>query len=216
MKNKQPTPRDIARKTLENKVFQGILSGGQILNEQALYGQLAVNGAKDTYNNSITRPEAQEIRERLQKEKSKEADNLGTYARPSISDYDVEKDVIIQIEENKSKLPLKDLEKIVKNIAGNSGYDFELPKELSNYVPLELQRKMQEAAIKAAEKGKKISPEDMNAVLNEEEKYALKAYNFLSETYNRGVALSTTNYFADLNELGKEIMEKYKPKESEE
>lgn len=216
MASKKPTPRDIARKTLEDTVLQGVLSVNHIQEDPYLYGQLAFNGAKNSYNEAMNSEKIREIKSALYKEKMKKGRELGVHGLPRIDDYDVSTAVIQQLEENKLKLSLKDLEEIVKNIAGNSGYNFELPKELGDYVPLELQEKMQKAAIESAEKGKKISLEDMNAVLNEEEKYALKAYKFLSEAYNRKVSLSTANYFADLNELGKEIMEKYPPKDKKE
>jgi len=213
-KNKQPTPRDIARKTLENKVLQGVLSGNQILENQSLYGQLAVNGAKNTYNETMNSREVKEIKDDLYKKAKERGDGLGVYGEPSIGNYEVSSEIIEQLEENKSRLPLKDLGEIVKSIAGNYNYDFEVPKELGDYVPLELQIKMQRARIlvESAQKGKKIKPED---ALDEKEKDALQVYELLSQAYNRGVSLSTCNYFADVNGLGKKIMEKYKPKESE-
>lgn len=221
MTNEKPTQREIemdrikhARKTLENIALQGVLSSNQIMKKQALYGQLAVNGTENTYNETMNSEEVKKVRDNLYKEKKEKGDALSVYGEPSISNYDVSAEIIQQLEENKPRLPLKDLGEIVKSIAGNYNYDFEVPKELSDYVPLELQRKMQEAAIKAAEKGKKISPEDMNAVLNEKENDALEVYQFLSQAYNRGVSLRTCNYFADLNELGAAIKEKYEPKES--
>ena len=54
MENKrQPTQRDIAISTLENKVLQDVLSNNQILENQSLYGTLAVNGAKNTYREAM-------------------------------------------------------------------------------------------------------------------------------------------------------------------
>ena len=220
MENEQPTQKEIeeerikvARKTLESKVLQGVLGSNQILKNQALYGQLAVNGTENTYNETMNSEELKKIKDDLYKEKKEKGDNLGVYGEPSITNYDVSAEIIHQLEENKLRLPLKDLEEIVKSIAGNYNYDFEVPKELSDYVPLELQEKMQKATIESLEKGEKINPED---ALNEKEKDAFNVYKLLSQAYNRGVSLSTGNYFADLNELGKKITEKYKPKESKE
>ncbi len=217
-KNKQPTQREIerdrikvARKTLEDTALQGVLSGNQILKNQSLYGQLAVNGAEKDYNETMNSEEARKFRDELYKKAKEEGDRLGVYGEPSINNYDVSKAIIRQLEENKLRLPLGDLEDIVKNLGQGSGYNFEFPKELSKYVPVKLQEKMQIAAIKAAEKGKKINPED---ALNEEEKYALDVYDFLSKSYDRGVALGTCNYFADLNKLGEMIKKKYELKES--
>jgi len=203
--------REVARKTLENKVLQGVLGSNQIRKKPFLYGQLAVNGAEDTYNEVMNSEEVKEIRNDLYKKVKEKGDGLGVYGEPSISHYDVSVEILQQIEENKLRLPLKDLGEIVKSIAGNYNYDFEVPKELSDYVPSELDKKIQGAIIKSAQEGKKIKPED---VLNEKEKDALEVYQFLSQAYNRGVSLRTCNYFADLNELGKKIMEKYKSKES--
>ena len=201
----------VARKTLENKVLQGVLGSNQIRKKPFLYGQLAVNGAENTYNETMNTEEVKKIRDDLYKKTKERGDMLGVYGEPSISNYDVSVEILQQLEENKSRLPLKDLGELVKSIAGNYNYDFEVPKELGDYVPLELQEKMQKAAIKSLEEGKKIKPED---ALNEKEKDAFKVYELLSQAYNRGVSLRTCNYFADLNELGKKITEKYKPKES--
>ena len=212
-KNKKPTAREIARKTLENKVLQGVLGSNQIKTNPFLYGQLAVDGAENTYNEIMNSEKVKEIKDGLYKQNKKRGDMLGVYGEPSISNYDVSVEILQQLEENKSRLPLKDLGELVKSIAGNYNYDFEVPKELGDYVPLELQEKMQIAAIKSAQEGKKIKPE---GVLNEKEKDALKVYELLSQAYNRGVSFGTCNYFADVNELGKKIMEKYKPKESKE
>ena len=217
MENKQLTKKEIeeerkkvARKTLENKVLQGVLGGNQIMKKPFLYGKLASDGAENTYNETMNTEEMKKIKDDLYKEKKEKGDMLGVFGEPSITNYDVSAEIIQQLEENKLRLPLKDLEEIVKSIAGNYNYDFEVPKELSDYVPLELQEKIQKAAIESAQEGKKINPED---ALNEKEKDALQVYQLLSQAYNRAVSLSTCNYFADLNELGKSIMEKYKPKE---
>jgi hypothetical protein len=213
MENERPTAREIARKTLRDTALQGVLGSNQILEKQSLYGTLAVNGAKNTYNEAMNSEEARKFKDALYKQKQEKGKKLGVYGVPSINDYDVSTAIISQIEENKLRLPLRGLEDIVKNLGKDSGYNFELPKKLSNYVPAKLQEKMQIAAIKAAEKGKRINPED---VLNEEEKYALDVYEFLSEAYNRGVALKACNYFNDLNKLGEKIKENYEPKESKE
>jgi hypothetical protein len=201
----------VARKTLEDKVLQSVLGSNQILKNQALYGQLAAGGAEKTYDEIMNSKKIKEIRDNLYKEKKERGDALGVYGEPSINNYDVAAEIIEQLGQSKLRLPLKDLGEVVKSIAKNYNYDFEVPKELGDYVPSELQEKIQRAAIKAAQEGKKIKPED---ALNAKEKDAFNVYQLLSQAYNRGVSLKTCNYFADLNELGKEIMEKYKPKES--
>lgn len=204
----------IARKTLESKVLQGILGSNQIKTNQSLYGQLAVDGAENTYNETMNSEEVKKVRDDLYNKNKERGDELSVYGEPSMpNNYDVSVEILQQLEENKLRLPLKDLGELVKSLAGNYNYDFEVPKELGDYVPLELQKKMQIAAIESVQKGKKIKPED---ALDEKEKDALQVYELLSQAYNRGVSLGTCDYFVDVNELGKKIMEKYKPKESKE
>ena len=210
---KQPTARDIARKTLENKVFQGVLGSNQILENQALYGQLAVSGSKNNYGEYMNSEGVQKIRKELYNQKKEEGDSLGVHGFPSVNDYDVSSAIIKQIEENKSRLSLKDLGEVVKNMAGDYKYDFEVPKDLMDYIPSELQEKINIAAYKAMKDGKKINPQD---ALNEKEKDAMNVYQLLSKSYNRGASLSNCDYFADLNEMGKMIIEKYASKKEEE
>jgi len=159
---------------------------------------------------------AQKIKQSLYERAKEKGDRFGAYGRPSITDYDISVEILGQIEENKSRLPLKELGEIVKSIAGNYNYDFNVPKELSDYVPLELQEKIQKAAIKATEEGKEIDTREINKILSEKENDALQVYQLLSQAYNRAVSLGTCNYFADMNELGNQITEKYKPKEDKE
>jgi len=203
MENKQPTARDIAIKTLEDIALQGVLGVNEILENQSEYGTSAVNGAKNTYNEAMNSKEAREVKDILYKEKLEKGKEKGVYGVPSINDYDVSMFIREQIDENKFKLSLGDLEAIVKKLGEDFGYNFKLPTELRNYIPKKLHEKMQIAAIKAGKK--EINPGD---VLNEKEMKALGFYDFLSKAYNHGVALKTCNYFGDLNALGEKMMEK--------
>ena len=205
----------ISRKTLEDIAFQNIVGAGEIMNNQALYGQLAVPGAKDAYNEGINSDSAAEIRKKLQKAANDEAEKLGTYARPSINDYNVERDVILQVEENKPKLSLGDLGSIVSGIAGGFGYDFKVPDNLKDYVPSEIQKKVQEKAHEKAEREnlKELDIQEFaKEVLTEEEQDAMSVYSgILSPSYTRGTALKAAkaNYFGEFNKIGKHIVEKY-------
>ncbi|HUW43633.1 MAG TPA: hypothetical protein VMV95_01570 [Bacillota bacterium] len=203
----------VAKATLENIALQGVLGSNQIIKNQALYGQLAVSGAENGYSGYMNTPEVQETRKGLQDQKKSEFDKYCVAGFPSINDGDVSLAIIKQLEGRKTVLPLRDLGEIVKSIAGNHNYDFEVPKELGDYVQSELQMKMQEAQLKAVREGTQIDP---TSVLSEKEKDALQVYGLLSEAYNRGVSLSTCDYFSDFNQLGQMIAEKYKPKEKKE
>ncbi len=211
MENGKLTPRERekkriknARKTLENVALQSVLSANQILENQSLYGDLAVNGAKKLYNETMNSKEARGVRDNLREKAQEKGDQLNVYGRPSIGDYEVSTEVLQQLKENKLRLPLKDLGDLVKSFAGNYKYDFEVPKELENYVPLELEIKRQMG---------EINPED---ALTEKETHALTVYNFLNEVYNRVVSLRTCDYLSDLNELGRKIIKMYGEKENKE
>ena len=202
--------REHARLTLENKVFQNVLGSNNTRSNPFLYGQLGIQGAESSYLEAMNSKEANEVRTRLYSTKKEQGDRLGVYGEPSVNNYDVSMDIIQQIESNKHILSLGELEGIVKGIAGDLGYDFNVPNELKDYVPKNLIEKIQIASLKA---GKVVDPKE---VLSEQEFDALSVYQgILSQAYNRGVSLRTANYFGDLNGLGKQISEKYKPKENE-
>jgi len=219
----QPTPEQIAearkksidnaRKTLENKLFQEVIGAATIMGNQAAYGQIAVQNAKPQYDESIASEGAQEIKKKLQEEANKEADQLGTYARPSISDYGVEREIKTQIEENKGRVSIGDLSKIVKGIAGDIGYKYKVPEALSEYIPAKINEKLRKSAI---EKGVgEITKELIEESLSEEERDALNAHTILSQEYDMAVAakIASSNYFADSEKYWSQINDKYKPKE---
>ncbi|MEK6818959.1 MAG: hypothetical protein AABY10_03415 [Nanoarchaeota archaeon] len=207
--------REHARKTLENKAFQGVVGSNNVRSNPLMYGELGIGSAQSTYEDVMNSSEANQVRTNLYKTKKAQGDNFGVYGEPSVNNYDVSMEIIQQIETNKSILSLRDLEEIVKNIGENMGYEFQVPDALKDYIPRELQEKIQMASIKLAREGKKIKAEDLiDSVLDEKERDALAVYNgILSKAYDRGVSLKTANYFADINQLGKQISEKYRPKE---
>ena len=217
-KEKELTPEQIrekqkehARKTLESKVFQGVVGSNHVRSNPFLYGQLGVQGAESTYEGAMNSQEFNEIRTDLYKTKKAQEDKLGVYGEPSVNNYDVNMNIINQVEENKAVLSLGELEGIVKEIGKDMKYNFEMPKELANYVPRELDEKIQ---LKSIKEGRRVKPEE---ALNEQELEAMAVYQqILSPAYTRAVSLRTANYFADINQLGRQISEKYKPIEREE
>ena len=197
------TPRDIARRTLENKVFQGILGSNNVRSNPFLYGQLGAQGGETSYANAMSSPDAQKARSELYQKSKAKGDQLGVYGEPSIGNYEVSTDIIQQLEEEKQRLSLADLGEIVKGVA--SGFKFDVPEALKDYIPLELYQK-------AASSGK----EDIREALSEEEIDALATYErVLSPAYNRGAALraAQSGYFADITPIANQISEKYAPKE---
>src|SRR3989338_2638535 len=201
--------REFARKTLENRVFQDIVGSGQVMAHQAEYGSRAVTAAKPAYDGAILSDEAREVRDRLYKEKREEGEKRGIYARPSIDDDAVEKDIIDQVDENKLLLPLKDLAEIVRGIDSDLKA---IPKELEAYVPAELARKI---AVAHAKNPEGREEEIFRAALNEEEQIAFGLYQRLSGAYDavNAYRISGQGALAGVNGFIYQISEKYKKPE---
>lgn len=218
-KEKPLTPKQVARKTLESKLFQNIVGSNKVRTNQFLYGQLGVNGAESTYDGSMTSDEVTKIRNEIYQGRKKEGEGLDVYGEPSYpTNYDVSVKISREVENSKRLFSLGELEKIIKSLttglekAGfETEFDFAVPDELKKYVPQELYEKMV-----MAEMAKKTGKEAKS--LSEKEKDAIQIYQeILSKAYDRGIALKTTlpGYFADINALGKQFSEKYKKPEKE-
>ena len=196
--------------TLENAVFQNLMGSTDILENQSLYGSLAVESAKSNYDGAMTSDEAGKARNKSYRGKKEEAKRLGIHATPSISDYDVEKEMRQQFTESRLRLPLGNLEAIVKKVAPN--FKAGLPEELKSYVPGELHTKI---AITQARNPQASEEEILQSALNPVEKDALAYSEILNRAYTRGAAsrIVTSGYFTELNEAAKQISEKYKKPE---
>lgn len=207
-KEKPLTPREVAKKTLESKLFQEIVGSNKVKTNPFLYGQLGVGGADSTYNISMNSDEVTGIRNKIFQERKEEGEGLDVYGEPSYpNNYDVSVKMSREVENSKRLLSLKELEGIVKSVA--EGFEFSVPNELKDYVPQELYEKYAKAEI-AKQTGKKAGE------LSEKERDALAIYQeILSKAYDRGIALkaASSGYFADLNAFGKQFAEKYKKPE---
>ena len=201
--------RAFARSTLENRVFQDIVGTGQIMANQAKYGSRAVEVAKPAYDGAILSDEAKKIRDSLYKQRREEGEKRGIYARPSIDDYAVEKDIKDQVDENKLVLPLKDLAEIVRGIDSSLKA---IPKELEAYVPAELARKI---AIAQAKNPEAKQEEIFRVALNEEEQYAFGLYKRLSTAYDtvNAYRIAGQGALAEVNGFIDQVSEKYKKPE---
>ena len=202
-KDKKPTLEEIAKRDLQDEFYQGIV-GSNLGQDVSQYGELGKQGAEAAYETLMDGDKVRKIigddyQARLQKGK-----RLGIVGQPNrLTPYDVSSKIAEMLQNDRAILPLGDLEEIVKSIA--TGLEFSVPEKLRKYIPQKLYLKAGEA---------KASGEDGNG-LSEKEVDALNSYQILSQAYDRGVALraSQSGYFADLNQLGKQISEKYKPKE---
>lgn len=188
------------KKTLEDKFIQNVVGSNNAKNNPFLYGQLGVNGANSTYENSMFSENATKIRKEMYDKKKNEGEQLGVYGDPSFpSNYDVSLKIAQQVHEVMALGKIGDLEDHVKSIA--KGFDFTVPDKLKNFSVNELIMKLQ--------KGENLS---------NDEKMALQTQKLLSEAYTRAAALNSiqSNYYSDLNSIGKEITDAYKPKEKKE
>jgi len=207
---KQLTPLEISRKSLESILLQGIAGGNIVRSNPLDYGQLGLRGGEATYESAMNSNEVKKIREDAYKKSKAEGDALGVFGEPAYpTNYDVSVRVMRELEEYKAVIPLKELGDIVKGIA--PGFDFTVPAELENYVPGELFPKL--ARAQAAKESRKKADE-----LTEAEKDAFNVYQLLSHAYNRGLGLraAQSGYFADLNQAAEKITEKYKKPEKKE
>ena len=171
------TQRKLARMTLENRVFQNLVGSGEVMAHQAEYGSRAVESADPLYNTAINSDEAKKIKDTIYERKRESGKRKGIYARPSVSDYDIEEAMREQVSASMILLPLKDLSEILRGI--DSGVKA-IPKELEAYVPAELNRKIAEAQARNPER----EIEDIaKSALNEQEQKAYALYNGLSQAY---------------------------------
>ncbi|GIU68186.1 MAG: hypothetical protein KatS3mg001_036 [Candidatus Pacearchaeota archaeon] len=189
--------RENAISNLEYELYQGVFGSNQVRNNPLLYGQLGLFGAEQKYTELMFSEEIERKRKEEYLSRLKEGKAFGVFGEPSYpTNYEISLKIAKILEESKMVVSLADLERIVRGLS--NGFEFSVPTELASYTAESILSK----------------PEENRT---EQEKDALNAFNILREAYNRAVSLkvASSGYFADLNEAGKEILEKYKPKEGE-
>jgi len=192
------------KKTLESKLIQGSVGSNLVLSNQSLYGSLGVESARYTYDNLMSSPEVQKMRDETHKEKTEEYRRNGVFESPAYpSNGDISNKLMTQANEVMSIAKLSELEKALEDVGIK--LDNKVPEKLKNYSKLELIKKAYEPESERVNLNK----------LNDEEKQAFELYQVLSESYQRACALkaSQANYFADLNARFKKVSDLYKPKE---
>ncbi|MEK6820757.1 MAG: hypothetical protein AABX71_03535 [Nanoarchaeota archaeon] len=207
---RQKSPVEIARQNLESTLLQGIAGGNIVLKNQSEYGTLGVSGGEATYKASMNSDEVKKMREKAHQDAQEEYDRLGVYGQPAyLDDGQISAKVMRQLEEYRKVIPLKELGDIVKGVA--PGFEFSVPAELENYVPIELFPKIARAQL-AKEAGEKAEE------LTEVEQDAFNVYQLLSQAYKRGLGLraAQSGSFADLNQVANQISEKYRKPEKKE
>ncbi len=208
--NQEPTPEEtrqsIVKKTLEYKLLQGAVGGNEVKANPYLYGQLGLQGGEETYTQTMSGEEADNERKGIYAERLEEKKQLGiSEEAPYPTNYDIIAKLKKQLREVQVRAKLSELEEHAKAVGAQ--LDFEVPEELKGYIQSELIQKA------ITEDGKiDISK------LDDKEKDALGMYQVVTDSYERALGLKAaqTNYFADLNKIGKQIVDKYKPRESTE
>jgi len=202
----EETRQGIVKQTLEYKLLQGAVGGNEVKANPYLYGQLGLQGGEETYTQSMSSEEAENERKGMYAKKLEEKKQLEiSEEAPYPTNYDIITKLKKQLGEVQRMAKLSELEEHAKAVGAE--LDFEVPEELKDYIQGEYLEK-------AITKDGKLDP----SKLNDKEKDALKIYQILTDSYERAIGLKAaqTNYFADLNNLGKQIVDKYKPKKSTE
>lgn len=190
----------IVKKTLESKLMQGTLGSNTVLTNPYMFGQLGLNGGKQGYEQITSGEEFNKTRSEIYSEKKKQIEGSGVYGEPAMpSNADISAYLINQVREVMTIAKLSELEKYAKDAGAK--LDFSVPEQLKNYSINDLAKRMKEEKREKPKEG--------------DEENAFKMYQILSESYTRACAVNVakSNYFTDLDSAGKEIAEKYKPKE---
>ena len=193
---RQLTPLEIARKSLESTLLQGIAGANIVKSNPFQYGELGMHGGDLVYEQSMDSDEVKKIREEAYKSAKRQGQQLGVFGEPSYpTNYEISMKVMRELAEFRQSIPLGDLGEIVKKLAPD--FKLEVPKELGAYVPIEILAKAQ-----SSKKDELAGPEND----------ALQVYQLLNMAYERAIALRTaqSGYFADLNQAAEKITGKYK------
>ena len=199
-KEKELTPEEQralnVKNTLESKLMQEIVGGNQVKKNPFVYGQLGLQGGEQTYRDVKSSEDFNKQRQEGYNQSLKQKEQLGIAEEPSYpSDYQVVAQMMTGLKEVQARAKLSELEKYAKVVGAD--LDFEVPEELKEYSYLDI--------VQNIEKEKRKEP-------TEKENHVLGMYQLLTQSYERACALNAgqSNYFADLNQMGKQIVDEYK------
>jgi hypothetical protein len=164
------------------------------------YGKEGSNIADSFMNSENVLKAKQEMLE----EQRKEAEDMGIGYSPEMpTNYELIKNAKKMSQGAMQTLTLGNLEKITKTV--NPGLNFDVAKNFKDKTYMDLND-----AIKKA----KGDPQK----LDEKSKDLLQYHSLLSEAYEKGsvMALMQNTYINQYNQIGKQLAEKYKPKEDSE
>ena len=207
-KEKELTPEEHralnVKNTLESKLMQNIVGGNQVKKNPFVYGQLGLQGGEQTYLDAKSDEDFHNQRKAMYDQSLKQKEQLGIAEEPSYpTDYQVVAQMMTGLQEVQAMAKLSELEKYAKAVGAD--LDFEVPEELKDISEADI-------IIEAKEKGA-LTEKGLNlSKLDKKYNDAYHIKELLTKSYERACALNAgqTNYFTDLNQMGKQIVDEYK------
>jgi hypothetical protein len=202
--------KEVALKTLENKVMQNIIGGAEVKQQRSLYGELGYSNANKIYNNTKTEEDFNNKRNEFYKERLDNKDSRNPEEISYPTDYEIVESYLKQKDEAIGTLSLGDLEDLIINSTDNLLKENNSSSEL---IPKNLREFSYEDIIKKIKENGEINESgEINLdKLGKDEKYALNFYNLLSTAYTRLCAfnLNKSSYFSDIKDNFDELSERY-------
>lgn len=181
---------------LTSKFHQGIIGSTTLGADSKDFGELGYNiGQENFYGSIMHTKEARKIAK-----KGAERDKARGMSQLTTESYYVESKSRDMINTAFDGLPLGRLENAIGSVV--EGFEFNIPKELGNYIPREV---IEQIATKQA-KGQELTKKDI---------YLIKAIEYLRETYDTYLATQqlSEGHIARANEIGKSLNKAYRGKE---
>ena len=193
------------RENLADIFNRKVVGSNHVLKNQHLYGSLGSQSAESAYESVFSGEEAQRLRQEAHDGTRQEWDRLGVYGEvPYLTNGQLSAQRLRMVQESMAMLSLGDLLEETSSIAGEHGFDYEVPEQLREYTYFGIQQKILEA------KGNM-------SVLSEDEQAAYAVYQELSNAYRRGAGFSIIkgHSFDDINSNLRKIFERYNPQPDE-
>jgi len=182
----------------------------QVLQSNSLF--LGANNLKNDYgregssiaDNFMNSENVLKAKQQMLGEQREEAENMGIGYSPEMpTNYELIKNAKKMAQGAMQTLTLGNLEKTAKEFT--TGLKVDVADEFKNKTYMDIHKALEKA------KG------DINK-LDEKAKDTLQYHSLLSQAYEKGsvLALMQNSYLSEYNEIGKQLSEKYKPKEDTE
>ena len=214
MAEKELTPREIAKKNLESRLYQDVLATNnyQVGVENGKRG--VDSWLKGAYNNVTEDKAFSENREELYKNKREMMRSVGVYGEPSMpTNADIALGIVDTIHRSLNEIALEDLYSVMTSIDSNVK-KYSLPEKGKNLSRAEIIKKAEEVGAIKDKDGRKIIDIEK---LTQEYQEAFVALEDLREIYEESCSERLRNerrqkYFEQMNNAREE---KFHPKPKE-